>query len=57
MFAVKFPDTVLEFLVLQIIFPDNLRRELPQKSLQDGAFLQWNPASEPQNRKIPCKIP
>ena len=53
----QFPDTVLEFPVPQIIFPDNPRRELLEKSLQDSGFLQGDPASEPQNSKIPCKIP
>jgi hypothetical protein len=38
-------------------FPVNLRRELSKKSLQHSGFsLQYRPL-EPQNHKIPCKIP
>jgi hypothetical protein len=35
----QFPDTVSKFLVLQNIFPDNLRRELLEKWLQRSGFL------------------
>ena len=53
----QFPDTVSKFLVLQNIFPDNLRRELLEKWLQRSGFLVLNRVSKAQNREIPCKIP
>jgi hypothetical protein len=46
-----------EFPVLQNIIPVDLRRELLEKRLQRSGFSLLNRATEPQNRKIPCKIP
>ena len=54
---VKFPVTGQKFPVPQNIFPVNLHRELREKSLQHSSFLLGNRFGEPQNRKIPCKIP
>lgn len=54
---IEFPDMVQKFLVLQDLFPDNLLRELREKSLQHSAFLHRTRLGGPQNRKIPCKIP
>ncbi len=53
----NFPVLAGKFPVLQNIFPVNLRRELFKKWLQHRGFLLRNRLSEPQNRKIPCKIP
>jgi hypothetical protein len=38
-------------------FPVNFRREFCDKSLRHSDFLLRNRLSEPQNRKVPCKIP
>src|SRR5437868_3903349 len=46
-----------EFPVLRNILPVNLRRELFEKWLRHRDFLLCNWLSEPENRKIPCKIP
>ena len=54
---VKFPVIAKKIPVPQNIFPVNLHRELSKNSLQHSGFsLQYRPL-EPQNRKIPCKIP
>ena len=54
---VKFPVPVKKIPVPRNIFPVNLCRELREKSLQHSSFLLGNRFGEPQNRKIPCKIP
>ena len=53
----KFPVPANKFAVPRNIFPVNLSRELFDKWLQHSGFLLRNRLSEPQNRKIPCKIP
>jgi hypothetical protein len=53
----KFPVPAKKFPVLQNVFPVNLRRELCKNSLQRSGFWLRNRLSDPQKRKIPCKIP
>ena len=53
----KFPDIAQKFPVLRNLFPDNLLRELREKSLQHSGILRRTRRAGPQNRKIPCKIP
>jgi hypothetical protein len=50
----QFPDTVLEFPVPQIIFPDNPRRELPEKSLQETIAKLISRGSKMVNAVATC---
>src|SRR6267378_1177993 len=54
---IEFPDTAQKFLVPRNLFPDNLLRELREKSLQHSRILHRTWLAGRQNRKIPCKIP
>jgi hypothetical protein len=54
---IEFPDTAQKFLVPRNLFPDNLLRELREKSLQHSRILHRTWLAGRQNRKFPCKIP
>lgn len=55
--GISFPVCAKKFPGLSNIFPDSLRREMPENSMRRSQFLRRNGSEDSRNRGFPCKIP